>query len=242
MKIVLISDVHANLEALVTVKKSIRNEGADSILFVGDIVGYGANPNECIEILQDLTDKAVAGNHDWAAIGKNSTEYFNPAAKEAIEWTHDQLTEASKAFLNTLPLRGELQQCLYVHATPENPQDWDYISTTWEAHASFQAFSQQVCFIGHSHQPAIFIKPAEGDTLLEQSTHIMLKQHNRYLINIGSVGQPRDGTPLAGYGIYDTKKNEYRLIRVQYDINTAQQKIIDAGLDPFLAQRLSIGM
>lgn len=241
MKIAFISDVHSNLEALTSVRKSLQNVGNDKVLFLGDIVGYGANPNECIEIIKDLSDDILAGNHDWAAVGKSSAEYFNIVAKEAIEWTQDKLTEQNKAFLSSLALKGEWEELIYVHATPSHPEEWNYIFNIFDATDNFETFSQPLCFVAHSHQPVIFVQTKTGSISSERSTYMTLQKDFRYIINSGSVGQPRDGNPLSSYGIYDTEKKEYRLIRVQYDVTRAQKKILDAGLPPFLASRLGMG-
>lgn len=241
MKIAFISDVHSNLEALTSVRKSLQNVGNDKVLFLGDIVGYGANPNECIEIIKDLSDDILAGNHDWAAVGKSSAEYFNIVAKEAIEWTQDKLTEQNKAFLSSLALKGEWEELIYAHATPSHPEEWNYIFNIFDATDNFETFSQPLCFVAHSHQPVIFVQTKTGSISSERSTYMTLQKDFRYIINSGSVGQPRDGNPLSSYGIYDTEKKEYRLIRVQYDVTRAQKKILDAGLPPFLASRLGMG-
>jgi diadenosine tetraphosphatase ApaH/serine/threonine PP2A family protein phosphatase len=241
MKIAFISDVHSNLEALTSVRKSLQNVGIDKVLFLGDIVGYGANPNECIEIIKDLSDDILAGNHDWAAVGKSSAEYFNLVAKEAIEWTQDKLTEQNKAFLSSLALKGEWEELIFVHATPSHPEEWNYIFNIFDATDNFETFSQPLCFVAHSHQPVIFVQTKTGSISSKRSTYMTLQKDFRYIINSGSVGQPRDGNPLSSYGIYDTEKKEYRLIRVQYDVTRAQKKILDAGLPSFLASRLGMG-
>ena len=242
MKIAFISDVHGNLEALTSVRKSLQNKRVDKVLFLGDIVGYGANPNECIEIVRDMSDDILAGNHDWAAIGKGNADSFNTVAREAIEWTQDQLTEDNKAFLSSQSLIGEMEDFIYVHSTPFHPEDWDYIISIADAYESFETFSQSLCFVAHSHDPIVFIKTDTRDIVPGKTSQIKIQKGFRYIINIGSVGQPRDGNPLSSYGIYDTEKKEYSLIRVQYAVTRAQEKILDAGLPPFLAERLGFGM
>lgn len=242
MKIAFISDVHGNLEALTSVRKSLQNKRVDKVLFLGDIVGYGANPNECIEIVRDMSDDILAGNHDWAAIGKSNTDYFNTVAKEAIEWTQDQLTEDNKAFLASQSLIGEMEDFICVHSTPFHPEDWGYIISIADAYESFETFSQSLCFIAHSHNPIVFIKTDTKDIVARKPSQTKILKGFRYIIDIGSVGQPRDGNPLSCYGIYDTEKKECGLIRVQYAVTRAQEKILGAGLPPFLAERLGFGM
>ena len=241
MKAALLSDIHGNLEAFRAVRESITAHGAEDIIFLGDIVGYGADPNECVELLRTLTDCSIAGNHDFAAVQKTDIKYFNPHAKEAIVWTAQQLTAENARFLASLPLLVTRHHVTFVHSTPMLPQLWDYIMTTAEAGVSFQNFSGQACFIGHSHYPLIFIEDSSGAITESSCTACTLEDNHRYIINIGSVGQPRDGTPLASYGLYDTESKEFRLIRVAYDIVAAQRKILAAGLPPFLASRLALG-
>ena len=241
MQLALISDVHGNLEALSSVARSIHNEGAEKVVFLGDIVGYGANPNECIDMLREITKELIAGNHDMASAGKTSIRNFNPLAKEAIEWTRNKLTKNNMDFLSSLPLKKETQTTIYVHSSPYCPEDWNYVSDVQDAGRQFKAFAKHACFIGHSHFPKIFTKTSSGEILQLKKSQIKLREGFRYIINTGSVGQPRDGNPLSSYGIYDTEKKEYRLVRVQYDISMAKNKIIAAGLPAFLAKRLDSG-
>jgi diadenosine tetraphosphatase ApaH/serine/threonine PP2A family protein phosphatase len=241
MKAALLSDIHGNLEAFQAVRESIAAHGAEDIIFLGDIVGYGAEPNECIDLLRTLTGCSIAGNHDFAAVHKTDIKYFNPHAKEAIVWTAQQLTAENTRFLSSLPLLATRHHVTFVHSTPMFPQLWDYIMTTAEAGVSFKNFSGQACFIGHSHYPLIFAEDSSGAITESSCTECALETDCRYIINIGSVGQPRDGTPLASYGLYDTEAKEFRLIRVAYDIVAAQRKILAAGLPPFLASRLALG-
>ena len=241
MKVALLSDIHGNLEAFQAVRESIAAHRAEEIIFIGDIVGYGADPNECIELLRTLADCSVAGNHDFAAVNKTDIKYFTPHAKEAIVWTAQKLTAESVRFLSSLPLHGTRHGFLFVHATPMLPQLWDYILTTEEAAVSFANFAGQLCFIAHSHNPVIFIQDRSNAIAESPCTECTLEDDYRYIINIGSVGQPRDGTPLASYGLYNTETKEFRLIRVAYDIAAAQRKIRAAGLPPLLASRLALG-
>jgi diadenosine tetraphosphatase ApaH/serine/threonine PP2A family protein phosphatase len=242
MKVALISDIHGNLEAFRAVRESIAAHQAEEIIFIGDIVGYGADPNDCIELLRTLTNFSVAGNHDFASVRKTPLKYFNPPAQEAIVWTAQKLTEENSRFLSSLPLLGYRHGFTFVHSTPMLPHRWDYIMTTEEAAVSFSNFSGQICFTGHSHHPTIFIQQENGTPAESGNPAIILNDDCRYIINIGSVGQPRDGTPLASYGLYDTETNKFRLIRVAYDIAAAQRKIRAAGLPSFLASRLALGI
>ena len=197
---------------------------AEEIIFLGDIVGYGADPNECIALLRNLADCSIAGNHDFAAVGKTDIENFNPLAREAIVWTQKKLGSENARFLSSLPLHAVRHGFYCVHSTPMQPQLWDYIVTLKDAGVSFDNFTGPLCFVGHSHHPAIFIEDSSGKRFAAASSAITLKNDNRYIINIGSVGQPRDGNPLASYGLYDTeyKKVSPHPCRVRYSCCSAE--------------------
>lgn len=241
MKTVFISDVHGNLEALDAVLDAIKGERTDRIVFLGDAVGYGANPNECIEKIESISIVAIAGNHDRVAAGMESENSFNEFAQTAIRWTRRILTPSSLRFLQGLQLQAVYDDFLLVHATPECPGAWDYIMYEDEACLNFSCFPHRICFCGHSHYPVIFVQRKPGDVVIERSVHIKVHPEYRYIINCGSVGQPRDGNPFACYGVYDNDIETYRIERIPYDIATAQQKILNAGLPGILARRLAAG-
>jgi diadenosine tetraphosphatase ApaH/serine/threonine PP2A family protein phosphatase len=241
MSIVILSDIHSNLESFEAVLKDSAHELVDQVLFLGDIVGYGADPDRCIEILRGLTTTTVAGNHDWAAVGLTDTGYFNPVARAAVEWTADVITSDHAFFLRALPLRMSLPGMLLVHATPHQPEVWDYIFSVDDASTCFKHFDQQLCFTGHSHTPVTFMQDSEGNISVVADSTFTLRESYRYLVNVGSVGQPRDGDPRAAYGIYKPEEASFTLRRVPYDIRRAQEKIRAAGLPPFLAARLAEG-
>lgn len=241
MKYALISDIHSNLEAFQAVIKDLECQKVDHVCFLGDIVGYGADPDQCIDLLQGLTSQVVAGNHDWAAVGLTDTTYFNPAAKSAIDWTSEQVSPSHRKFLKNLPLTHMLPPIQLVHATPRKPEAWDYIFSLREALDGFTNCEQQICFIGHSHSPVAFVENREGEVSLLPDSSFQVRAEHRYIINVGSVGQPRDGDPRAAYGIYDSEDSSFALKRVVYPIEATQKKIVEAGLPPFLASRLSEG-
>jgi diadenosine tetraphosphatase ApaH/serine/threonine PP2A family protein phosphatase len=241
MKTAFISDIHSNLEAFTAVCASIQQEHVDRIIFLGDIVGYGANPNECIEMLRSLTCNSVAGNHDWAAAGRQAKDAFNAVASDALEWTRSQLTRDNKKFLLSLPLIYDVGEFLAVHAVPDMPDMWRYVLNTRDADAVFETCSRRMCFIAHTHCPAIFTKSEDALVIRELPEAVMFYPRRRYLINCGSVGQPRDGDPRASYGVYDAPGNRYYLVRVEYNLESAQRKIRRAGLPDYLAYRLGIG-
>ncbi len=238
MRYAVISDVHANLEALNAVLKKIDKYPLDKLLFLGDSVGYGPNPNECVEILKEKTDIILAGNHDRAAVGMIDITNFNPYARAAIEWTHKTLTPENRAFLKTLPLTAVLDTILLVHSTPNEPELWRYLNRR-NADMYFHLFKEKICFVGHSHEPAI-IECSPSGTIIVHRDKAAIKEGHRYIINAGSVGQPRDNNPEAAYTVL--QKNSIAIKRVSYDIVFTQKKMKDAELPLMLIERLSKGV
>jgi len=237
----LISDIHGNLEALNAVLADLQNHQIDQLVCLGDIVGYGANPNECIEIVREKCQIVLAGNHDYAALKKVDTSTFNNYAQDAIGWTIKNLNPASFAFLETLAIFHKVDQIYFVHSTPLDPTAWNYILSTFEAYEAFQDFKEQICFIGHSHVPIIFMnRPKHRYDIIEKK-ELHLDPKNRYIINVGSVGQPRDLDSRAAYGIFDADSHTFSLYRVKYDIEKAQEKMRATGLPEFLIIRLQYG-
>ncbi len=236
----IISDVHANLEALHAVLKKIENDNIDKILFLGDSVGYGPDPNECTDILKQKAAFMVAGNHDRAATGQIDTTYFNPYAKIAIEWTTRVLTEQVVEQIQSIPVTERLLEdnIFLVHATPKEPEEWHYLSYEHNASENFKYFEESICFLGHSHIPFI-IELSHGRKLGVHYTQVDVREGNRYIVNVGSVGQPRDGNPDATYVLLKNKM--IKIKRVSYDILLIQKKMRRAGLPFYLVERLSKG-
>lgn len=241
MRYALISDIHGNLEALNAVLAEIDKLHLDTILCLGDVVGYGPNPNECVQIVRTRAAVCLIGNHDEAALGRVDLEFFNYIAREAIEWTMKQLNRESIAYLTGLPYTHEFENNLIVHASPDEPRRWNYIISLEDAEQSFEAFAQQLCFIGHSHTPWVIDLPPQGRMQVRQDYPVAFREGHRYLINVGSVGQPRDRNPAAAFGVWDTVKHEYTLKRVPYEVAKTQKKIRAHGLPSFLADRLASG-
>lgn len=239
MRYGLFSDIHGNLEALRAVADALREEGVDNYICIGDIVGYGANPRECIELIKDLNPITVAGNHDYGAVNLTDLSYFNSDAKEAILWTQGQLDQEGKEFLSGLRLVHNFPDFTIVHATLKAPEEWNYILSTYDAHQNFQLFATPLLFIGHSHTPIVFGGNANYRYYFREV--IDLEKERKYIINIGSVGQPRDGDPRASFVLYDTESRLVQVKRVEYNIPGAMKKIIEAGLPKTLAWRLSRG-
>ncbi len=241
MKWAILSDVHGNLEALQAVLKETEAEGVERLACLGDVVGYGADPDACLLLLREQTDLFVAGNHDWGAVGLTDISYFNPVAKTAILWTARILTEGSRIFLRGLPLARELNELTFIHASPRTPEEWNYIFTSPAAEKEFRAMAGDLAFFGHTHLPLVWVEEPGGKVKVVEKPGVVLEPGRRYMINVGSVGQPRDGHPLAAYGLYDDDLKRFLLKRVPYDIPRTQGQILQAGLPSSLAHRLAQG-
>jgi len=241
MKYGIFSDVHGNLEALEAVIAAYQGESIDRYLCAGDLVGYGADPCKCIEKVQSLIPLTVAGNHDWASIDLFSIAYFNPQAAKAIEWTRRELDTAAEAFLRSLPLVHTETTFTLVHGSLDSPHDFNYIIDGFSAEQTFMRMQTAVCFVGHSHVAGVFEKDTAGRMSYLTEYPIEIRKGDRYLVNVGSVGQPRDGNPDACYCIFDTDTNKLEIRRAAYDVRSAREKIIKIGLPRFLADRLLTG-
>ncbi len=235
-----ISDIHGNLEALTAVLDDLRDRKIDEIICLGDIVGYGPDPNTCVALVQETARYTVLGNHDSAAIGKTTLQYFNLYARQAIEWTREVLDADAYAYLSSLPLKTIIDDMTLVHSTPKHAEEWDYLFDTRDAIENFGYFRTRLCFIGHSHRPVAFFHENERYWITADQT-LLIQPDMRCIINVGSVGQPRDGDARACYGIYDEDEREFRYIRVPYDIEKTQGKMRKANLPDYLIQRLFVG-
>jgi predicted phosphodiesterase len=239
MRFAIFSDIHSNLEALEAVLADARKRKCTHFVCLGDIVGYNANPHECVERIRELDCPTVKGNHDEQASLSLSTSDFNELAERAIQWTRDNLTEEDKQWLRELPLQKKVRDFTIVHATLDTPAQWGYVFNNLDAAASFTYQHTTACFFGHTHVPMVFIRD-EG-VRRERIDHIRIEPTKKYMINMGSVGQPRDGNWRAAYCIYDIENNLVEQLRVKYDLAAAQKKIIEAGLPRLLAERLALG-
>lgn len=244
MRFGILSDIHGNLEALDAVLEVLKGERIDRYLCLGDIVGYGASPNECLDRVIGLTTDVIAGNHDHAAIGKLDIATFNPFAAEAARWTRRQLTPAGRRYLAELPYTRRIGDLYAVHASPADPPAWHYLTSLGRVIEGFEALSVgvTVCVLGHTHSPGIF----ESRTAEDRCGEIPVQAHvmapgSRYIVNVGSVGQPRDGDPRAAYCVFDVGERRLEIKRVSYDMETTQRKIRAAGLPDMLAERLAHG-
>jgi predicted phosphodiesterase len=241
MKYAVLGDIHANLEALTAVLEKARELGVDGYLCIGDIVGYNANPRECLEIMRLLNCEVVTkGNHDEQASSEMELVGFNPQAARAIEWTRRQLSEEQRVWMAGLPYRQTIgARMTLVHATLDMPHMWGYVFDKYSAEVCLGYQFTQICFFGHTHVPLAFEK--YGTVVGGPYEEVRVQANHKYLINVGSVGQPRDGDPRAAFVTYVPDEHLVQLHRVEYDIHAAQGKIIAAGLPDRLAQRLGVG-
>jgi len=235
------SDVHANLEALKACIIDFRFEKIDELYFLGDAVGYGPEPDECVKLIKDISKINLMGNHDFAALGLMETDYFNQYAAESMGWTKNSISKKTIAIMSDFQLTHQLENILLVHASPNEPGLWHYILDVEDAKESFENFTQQICLVGHTHRPYIVSIDDEGDFRLSKDGEETADPKRRYLVNIGSVGQPRDGDPRSCYLIFDTETQVIRHKRVNYNIKATQKHMAKLGLPEYLIERLAIG-
>jgi predicted phosphodiesterase len=244
MRLAVLSDIHANLAALNAVRDDLPP--LDQVWVLGDIVGYGPQPNEVIRVLQEMGARSVMGNHDGAAIGTVDVSWFNPDAATAIRWTADAIDPNAHAYLATLPEVRREGELTAVHGSPRDPT-WEYITGLGIASQNLAAFNTRLCLFGHTHIPVVF-RAGNGDDgeaaevgIVPSTADAPITVSGRALVNPGSVGQPRDGNPAASYAVLDTDAGTLQFRRVRYDIGLTQRLMQDAGLPPRLAERLGYG-
>jgi len=240
LRYAIISDIHANIQALQEVLKLIDTLEVDSLVCLGDIVGYGGDPSPCIELIRQRCPEVIMGNHDAAAVGLTPIDYFNPAAQEAAIWTSEVLSAQERKYLTQLPFQATFEKFEIVHSTPDDPSAWKYLMTEDEARPLFECFARQLLFYGHTHFPMVFELDQE-EIALEEPFDFNPRPGARYIVNVGSVGQPRDGDPRASFAVFDTGENKVVFHRQPYDINGAQKSILRKGLPKILALRLDYG-
>lgn len=239
MRIALFGDIHANLEALEAVLADASQQDVTDYVCTGDIVGYNADPSACLEIVRDMNCPTVKGNHDEDAAGSHSLDSMNPVAAAALEWTREQITDEQRQWLTRLRMVRQVSQFTVVHSTLDQPANWNYVTNRFDAMANFSYQFTQICFHGHTHVPRIYAKSDRVQEIVADS--VIIEPGLKYFVNIGSVGQPRDGDWRACYAIYDLESRMIVFRRVEYDIATTQEKILAAGLPPMLAERIQEG-
>lgn len=242
MKYIIFSDVHSNLEAVESFCQVIESIDHDKKVCLGDIVGYNADPNRVVEWIFNDVDLVLAGNHDYAVLKKTDISYLNSGAYQACVWTSDILKKKNKEFLNTLPTQKVEDDIHWVHSSPFQPMQWHYVSSEFSAKKNFDHFDQALCFLGHSHLPGIYVKSKDNEVFSLEACKVELDPESRYIINVGSLGQPRDRNPDPSFVFYDSVIHVIEFHRFSYDLSLTQQKIRASGLPYSLGDRLSDGI
>ena len=236
MRYAVLSDIHANAEAFGVVMADIKKRDIDKTICLGDLVGYCASPRMCLKMAKKL-NVVLMGNHDYAVVNSDLAEKFTFHARIAVEWTRGHLTAAETGMISGLPFTYREQDATFVHATPMDPRSWVYIMYLDDAMDAFGFFNTPLCFIGHSHYPVVF---SDRGKIVKEET-VVFEKGIRYLVNVGSVGQPRDADPRACYVVYDQDTRTVEYVRLKYNIQAAQRRMEKAGLPPFLVKRLNEG-
>jgi predicted phosphodiesterase len=244
MRYAVLGDIHSNQSALEAVLADIDTQKVDQILSVGDVVGYGASPSECIAILRGANAVVVKGNHDAACVGELNEDTFNRFAREAVRWTRDVISKGDMEWLRSLPLAITLEHCQVAHGSVHDPHRFEYIRTTRDADPSLDLMTRPVAFVGHTHMPIALMRLLEpaGATAYSPVLDVDLRESDRCLVNVGSVGQPRDEDHRTGWVLFDSEAQTVRLRRLGYEIEVAAKRIHDAGLPRMLADRLYLGV
>lgn len=241
MRYAIMSDIHGNLESLQKAFSLIEDD--DVLLCLGDIVGYGPNPNECVKMIRSRARSAVLGNHDLAALENFGVEFFNDVARAAIRWTQTVLDADNRAWLNTLAYELRFPEFLLVHGAPVNY--FEYILDKRTAAKAFAATDASLVFVGHTHIAEYWMLESDGATVghkhMQHGGDLILEDGCRYIIDIGSVGQPRDLNPLASFVLYEPERKRVEWVRYEYPISEVQEKIHEAHLPDYLAVRLEAG-
>lgn len=232
MRLAIISDIHANYHALTSVLSVIGEQGCDMVVCCGDVVGYGGDPELCVDLVRAHCAHTVLGNHDLAVANGEGLEHLPPEGRQAARVHSELLDDDRKSWLGSLPDSVQFENVSLVHATPDDPRRWGRISGVRDAQALFERFQGDICFMGHTHRPAI---------MSDKVGVFSVGPGRRFLVNVGSVGQPRDGDRRAAVAFFDTASFEYQLVRVPYDIGRAARRILDLGLSATLAERLVVG-
>jgi diadenosine tetraphosphatase ApaH/serine/threonine PP2A family protein phosphatase len=251
MNYAILSDVHGNLEALTAVLEDLEKSSVDRTVFLGDVVGYGADPVECLRIIGEVSDMSILGNHDRAVVTGSGLDELNEDAARAAGWTADILSDDDREKIRSLPLEHvDTDYGIHlVHGSTDKPERFNYILSEWDAEKGFAGCVSRVVFVGHTHVPAAFVELEYKRTFTGEirkveeleASKIQLEAGYRYIVNVGSVGQPRDGDTRAAYGIYNSGEETFSLRRVPYDVEKAAFKIRKAGLPEALALRLGLG-
>ncbi len=239
MRIAILGDIHANLEALQAVGREIESAGIDHVYTIGDIVGYNACPSKCVNIVRGWVQGAVAGNHDWGLTGRLDLNLFSPTAAEALEWSEMNTASEEVAYLEDLPVRAVFDGVTLVHSMPAQPEEFPYVFAGHDMTGQFEAVSTPVTFVGHTHHPTVFHEDGNHEEIIEGTFE--LPGPDKYIVNVGSVGQPRDGDPRATYAVWESDSRRLEIHRVRYDIKLAVMRIAQTGLPGSFGDRLRVG-
>lgn len=237
MKYAILSDIHSNGEALGRVSAYLSQTKVDEVWVLGDSIGYGADPNECFEWVSGKAGVTLLGNHELAVVDPGLRDWFNPEARAAIEWTAGVLDVKHQAKIKELNYLHIASWATAAHGSPDEPEEFRYLFSFADARASFPAFQTPVCFVGHTHIPSTFVESTHSAVYLRPGPY-ELAQNERYILNPGSVGQPRDRDPRLSFGIFDDKEWTFEVVRLEYDNRKAAEKIWAAGLPRYLGERL----
>ncbi|MEM8709894.1 MAG: metallophosphoesterase family protein [Planctomycetota bacterium] len=243
MRYAVLGDIHSNLAALEAVLEEVDRVGVDALIQVGDVVGYGASPSEVIQTLRDRDALVVKGNHDAACVGELDARLFNPDARAGVKFTVGALSKKELRWLADLPLTADTEDCSVSHGTLHRPERFDYVQCTADADPSLDMMDRPVCFVGHTHVPVTIMRlhdaPHRTSYTIERA--VDLAEASVAMVNVGSVGQPRDEDSRAAWVLYDAKEASIDMQRVEYDIEREADRIIRAGLPKMLADRLFLG-
>ena len=239
MRTAIFGDIHSNIEALQAVLEDAASQGVTDYVCLGDVVGYNADPVACLNLIREMGCPTVKGNHDKDASEDYSLDSMNPIAAIALKWTREQLDGGQRQWLKRLRMVRQVDDYTIVHSTLDQPIHWNYVTNRFDAMSNFSYQFTQLCFHGHTHVPRVYIRSDKVREVPAESVEI--EANAKYFINVGSVGQPRDGDPRACYALYDHESKLIVFRRIEYDMATTQRKILAAGLPEMLAERLAEG-
>ena len=241
MRLAIISDIHANLEALTAILQDIDDQNVDQIYCLGDVVGYGADPAACLELVRKRCTDVLMGNHEHAVLGLLSPANLNDIARNSLSWTANQLRDEHKSFITTFKTDLVIDKLHLVHASPWEPTKWHYVLTNKAVVKALETARTNLCLIGHTHLPVIFSQAEDGSVRKRIGHDFLPDPDQKYIVNTGSVGQPRDNDPRACYLIFDSKAYEITYRRVEYDIALAQSKMTKIEAPTLLIERIAVG-
>lgn len=241
MRLALLSDIHANLEALQAVLKDLESQKVDQIVCLGDVVGYGCDPAACLDLVRKHCSVTLMGNHEYATLGLLEDHTLNEVARASIIWTRSQVDDRLMKLMGQFPMTHRIDTLQLVHASPHEPELWHYILTPPAARRAFEATDAWICFFGHSHLPTIFSLSEDGQCRSRFGHDFQPFDENRYMVNVGSVGQPRDDDPRSCYVIYDSDTVDVYYRRVAYDYTVTQKKMAAVNSPALLIERIAVG-